>query len=301
VGAVSRRSTDARAAPIHLGANGTSRSTHPPGHSKELHLLQGGTCGGWGRAADGPVGGDGAAPGRPDAAAPWGVREVQGLSSGGGEPAVAGQGARLAAADLCAAELRAAGGAANSASVAAAPAGDRAAREAAAALCAAGARGRASAGDPQAAMMPELPAVAAAARGAAAREGRQQQLAADRAPAGDAAGGGAAGAQAGSSGGGSAAREEGAPDDSRQVFEYEIEVLAVIPGRGRLSGKPVLSEAARRLPAFDLGAAALVNRRLRPRRRHHAPRRWAERHLSVNVRAPFGCLKGLLRCLGVRG
>jgi hypothetical protein len=74
-----------------------------------------------------------------------------------------------------------------------------------------------------------------------------------------------------------------------------------VPGRGRRSGKPVLSEAARCLPSFDLGAAALVNCRLRPRRRHHAPRRWFERHLSVNVRAPFGCMKGLLRCMGVRG
>jgi len=82
---------------------------------------------------------------------------------------------------------------------------------------------------------------------------------------------------------------------------YEIQILAVIPGCGRLSGKPVLSEAARKLPAFDLGAFAVLNKRLRPRKHRRGLRGWWQRRLSLNVMAPFRGFKGLLRCVGLRG
>jgi hypothetical protein len=72
-------------------------------------------------------------------------------------------------------------------------------------------------------------------------------------------------------------------------------------GRGKLSGRPILSEAAEQLPNLDLGAALRVDKRLRPKRHRRGVVGWAEKHASFNYKVPFRGFKGLLRCLGVRG
>ncbi|GBF87989.1 hypothetical protein Rsub_00701 [Raphidocelis subcapitata] len=70
--------------------------------------------------------------------------------------------------------------------------------------------------------------------------------------------------------------------------------------RGPLSGKPLLSRAAQDTPGLDLIPAVQLSRRLRPKPRRRGCAGWLRRRLSLNVRAPFGAVKGLMRCFGLR-
>ena len=149
---------------------------------------------------------------------------------------------------------------------------------------------------------------AAGARAAAASTAAVLGRAAARAGDAAAAAATAAGADAPHAHGSGGGADNEAASRPRQ---WDLEVLAVIPGRGRLAGRPVLSEAARARRGaagagaagggLDLGGLAATRAALRPRRRHRRWRRLLERHVSFNYAAPWRCLKGALRCFGLRG
>lgn len=75
-------------------------------------------------------------------------------------------------------------------------------------------------------------------------------------------------------------------------------------GRGRLSGKPLLSEAAQQLAhdrQLDLRAlTAGTEPRLRPPKPQRGLGGWLRRHLSVNTGAPWRAGKKGLGVLGLR-
>ncbi|WIA34406.1 hypothetical protein OEZ86_012742 [Tetradesmus obliquus] len=85
--------------------------------------------------------------------------------------------------------------------------------------------------------------------------------------------------------------------------EYELEVLAIVPGRGKLSGQPVLSDAARQQQQ-PLDIPALTQDtpdHLQPPKPLRGMSGWVRRHLSLNVRAPWKAGKRGLGWLGLRG
>eukprot|EP00775_Hariotina_reticulata_P008918 gene8918-9095_t len=100
--------------------------------------------------------------------------------------------------------------------------------------------------------------------------------------------------------GGAASSESAA--GAEDTVEYELELLAIIPGHGKLSGKPVLSEAARG-ELLDVRAlrAQDPEPHLAPGRAQRGVGGWARRHLSLNVRAPWRAGKQGLGWLGLRG
>eukprot|EP00879_Flechtneria_rotunda_P000286 GHRR01000376.1.p1 GENE.GHRR01000376.1~~GHRR01000376.1.p1 ORF type:complete len:464 (+),score=183.17 GHRR01000376.1:1388-2779(+) len=86
-------------------------------------------------------------------------------------------------------------------------------------------------------------------------------------------------------------------------LSFELEVLAIIPGRGKHAAKPILSNAAQAegLDVTDITQLAKgVEPHLRPRRQLRGVSGWVRRHLSVNYRSPYGAGKQGLRWLGIR-
>jgi hypothetical protein len=93
--------------------------------------------------------------------------------------------------------------------------------------------------------------------------------------------------------------------DQDNKKEYELEVLAIIPGRGKMSGKPVLSAAAaRQQENLDIDtlarAAADAEPQFKPPKPHKGLSGWVRRHLSLNLRSPASAGKRGLKWLGIR-
>jgi hypothetical protein len=234
----------------------------PPGYSKELHLLPGGEpqprsnsseavdrpgAMAWhsGGGGGGGRGGNSRSCAAPAPAAvghvPWSISQAErcadGLSQaadGGPSNSGGSTGLARAANGACDQQPRSlAGRAAEHARGGRGhPSGSRSARAVAAALRSAGARGRASGADAQTSVMPELSAVAAAATAEAARQLRREGAGGRAAAAQEGGHGQDGGGGAAAAAGGQAPRGE-APAGACQVFEYEVEVLAVIPGGHR--------------------------------------------------------------------
>ncbi|KAF6254066.1 hypothetical protein COO60DRAFT_358218 [Scenedesmus sp. NREL 46B-D3] len=137
---------------------------------------------------------------------------------------------------------------------------------------------------------------------ASVQQQQPQQQQPGRGPAGVGSGSGSDVATCGSNqeaGGGDGRGSVGA-----DAVAYELEVLAIVPGRGSLTGQPVLSDAARQQQAPPLDVRGLshdVEPHLQPPKQLKGCSGWVRRHLSLNMRAPGKAGKQGLSWLGLAG
>lgn len=81
-------------------------------------------------------------------------------------------------------------------------------------------------------------------------------------------------------------------------------LLALHVGRGKMSGKPVLSEAAQQQADLDIDeltrAVAEAEPHFKPPKPQKGLSGWVRRHLSVNLRSPASAGKRGMKWLGLR-